>query len=30
MKAVVDVYPEGNVAFVVFTVIEKEARETKA
>ena len=30
MKAVVDVHPEGNVAFVVFTVIEKEARETKA
>ena len=26
MKAVVDVHPEGNVAFVVFTVIEKEAR----
>ena len=29
MKAVVDVYPEGNVAFVVFTVIEKETKETR-
>ncbi len=27
MKAGVDVHPEGNVAFVVFTVIEKETRE---
>ncbi len=26
MKAVVDVHPEGNVVFVVFTVLEKEAR----
>jgi hypothetical protein len=29
MKAVVDAHPEGNVVFVVFTVLEKETRETK-
>ncbi len=29
MKAVVDVHPEGNLVFVVFTVLEKETRETK-
>jgi IrrE N-terminal-like domain len=29
MKAVVDAHPEGNLVFVVFTVLEKETRETK-
>jgi hypothetical protein len=29
MKAVVDVYPEGNVVFVVFTVLGQETRESK-
>jgi hypothetical protein len=26
---VVDAHPEGNLVFVVFTVLEKETRETK-
>jgi Zn-dependent peptidase ImmA (M78 family) len=30
MPAMVDVHPEGNVAFVVFMVIEKETKESRA